>query len=1087
MTPRRPEDIFNDALDLDPEEREAFLAGACAGDENLRAEVESLLEVHDHEDRALRAPIDSPDTERTHIGPYRILDVLGEGGMGVVYRVEDPELKREIALKMLPERLARHPARRARFEREARLLAAISHPNIATIHTLGDAEGLRFLTMELIPGETLFQRISRGPMPVEEALLVFRQVALALEAAHQRGVIHRDLKPLNIMITPEARVKVFDFGLARTAPAATGLPTLPDLLTTGRMILGTPGYLSPEQASGGSLDERVDIWALGCCLYEALCGQPIFPGEAPSERIAAVLQREPDWDALPPEVPARLRKLLARCCAREPDHRPRNAAEVRREIEEILAQRSLPPRRVGDPAPHNLPVRLATFVGRERQKGAVRRALRDNRLVTLTGAGGCGKTSLAIEAGRELLDAYPDGVWLVELSRRDEGSSVPQAVAAVLGAREEPHRTLTASLVGLVSPRRLLLILDNCEHVIEPTARLVDALLRAGPDLRILTTSREALGITGEVIQRVPSLAVPGEQAPIDPEGLLEVEAVRLFVDRAMVVDPGFRLDAAKAPAVIQICRRLDGIPLAIELAAARARVLPVEEIARRLDDRFRLLAAGGRDAFPQQRTLRALVDWSYEHLTPAERALLRRLSVFVGGWTLEAAEAVCPGGDLESWDVLDLLCRLAEKSLLELDAEGAERTGQTRYRMLETMREYGRDRLSEDPEEAARIRLAHRDYYLTLAERAEPELTGPDQMIWLARLEVDHGNLRAALDVCAKNAGDSEKAMRLAGALGWFWLVRGRWSEGRSACAWAFALSGVPGKNATTTKVLHWLGNLAFSQGDLEEARAFYEQALAIQRELEDLGGVAAALNNLGRVSRADGDEEGARALFRESLALYRRTDDRHGTAEVLTNLGELAEAHGNLDRARANYEECLAVHRELDDGPGIAGTLARLGVISEKQANDPEAMSFHEESLALAREIPDRSVTGSALTGIGRVLTRAGQLERAEDALREALSIRVDLGERAGAARSLLALAGLAGVRRDWARAARLLAAAGRLRESIGDPPTSLEAEERSRQAAALRESMGEGAFTEAWNDGRRFSQEQAHAYALGRAAGA
>jgi len=393
-----------------------------------------------------------------------------------------------------------------------------------------------------------------------------------------------------------------------------------------------------------------------------------------------------------------------------------------------------PPLRSLDALPNNLPRQLTSFIGREREMAEVKRLLTTTRLLTLTGSGGCGKTRLALQVAADLVEEFANGVWLVELAALTDPALVPQAVASALGVREEPGRPLLATLSDYLKAKRLLLLLDNCEHLVAACAYLAEALLRACPHLRILATSREALNIAGETVWRVPSLSLPDLLHLPSVEHLTQYEAVRLFIERALISRPDFVLTSQGAPSVAQVCHRLDGIPLAIELAAARVKVLSVEQIAARLDNRFRLLTSGSRTALPRQKTLRAAIDWSYDLLSETERMVLRRLSVFAGGWTLEAAEAICVGEGIEWHEVLDPLMQLVDKSLVMMEEQG----GTVRYRLLETVRQYGRDKLPASGE-ADVVRGRHRDWYLALAERAEPELLGSNQAVWLERLETEH------------------------------------------------------------------------------------------------------------------------------------------------------------------------------------------------------------------------------------------------------------------------------------------------------------------------------------------------------------
>ncbi len=511
-----------------------------------------------------------------------------------------------------------------------------------------------------------------------------------------------------------------------------------------------------------------------------------------------------------------------------------------------------PLRSLDNPAlPNNLPQQPTSFIGREAQVDEVKALLDKTRLLTLTGAGGSGKTRLSLQVAADLLDGEGDGVWLVELAALADPALVPQAVADVLGVKEQAGMTIQASLVEWLKPKRLLLVLDNCEHLIAACASLAADLLRNCPHVHILASSREPLNVAGEQTYRVPSLSLPDPKQAQTVESLSQFEVVRLFIERAQAVQPTFKVTNANAPAVAQVCFHLDGIPLAIELAAARVRSLSVEEINTRLGQRFRLLTGGSRDTLPRQQTLRALIDWSYDLLTESEKTLLRRLSVFAGGWTLSAAEVVCAGEPVEDWEVLDLLTALVDKSLVVAEPLGDG----TRYRLLETVRQYGGDRLGESGEaEAVRGRSA--SCFLALAEEAEPQLQGPEQGSWLVRLEAEHDNLRSSLAWEEQSAAGAEAGLRLAGSLWRFWFVRGHLSEGRQWLGRALARTkpgaagpdGASGGEATATrgKALNGAGNLAWSQSDYAGARALYEEGLTVRRQLRDQGGISYSLTRV-------------------------------------------------------------------------------------------------------------------------------------------------------------------------------------------------------------------------------------------------
>jgi non-specific serine/threonine protein kinase len=725
----------------------------------------------------------------------------------------------------------------------------------------------------------------------------------------------------------------------------------------------------------------------------------------------------------------------------------------------------------------NLPAALSSFIGREAEQAAVRALLAGHRLVTLTGEGGSGKTRLALAVADELLEEYPDGVWLVELAALSDPTLVVQAVAQALGVREEPGRPLLATLSDYLREKALLLLLDNCEHLVAACAELASGLLRACSKLSILATSREGLAVGGEERWRVPMLTVPGAGRQVTLEQLPSYEAVRLLVERGLASRAGFGMTAQNAWAVEQVCRRLDGLPLALELAAARLATLSIEQVAQRLDDRFRLLTGGSRSALPHQQTLRATLDWSHALLSDLEPVLFRRLSVFAGGWTLEAAEAVCAGEGIEQEDVLDLLSRLVQRSLVRVE----EGDGEPRYLLLETVRAYSREHLAASGEEAT-TRSRHLDWCVALAEEAEPRLRGPDQGVWLDRLEREHDNLRVALG-WARESGDVELGLRLAGAVRRFWEVRGYVSEG-----WGWFEALLPGADATPAaaraSALHGAGTLARDQGDYDRAAALHEEGLALRRALGDKLGIAASLNNLGGVAYYQGDYGRAAALMEESLALKRELGDTWGIANSLGNLGVVAYYQGDYGRAATLYEEALALQREVGDTWGIANSLGNLGDVAARQGDHGRAATLYEEALALGRELGVTRGSASLLYYLGVVTYRQGEYGRAAALLTEGLLLSRDLDARN--LRALVeAIAWVAAARGQALRAARLAGGAEALWESLGVrvPPDEQADHEADHEQAVqvMRAALGEEAFATAWAEGRALSLDQAMALAL------
>jgi predicted ATPase/class 3 adenylate cyclase len=757
---------------------------------------------------------------------------------------------------------------------------------------------------------------------------------------------------------------------------------------------------------------------------------------------------------------------------------------------ELPAQ--FPPLRSLSNLPNNLPIPLTSFIGRERELKAIKGLLATTRLLTLTGVGGCGKTRLSLHVGADLLEEYPDGVWLVELAPVTDPTLVPQAVASAIGVREESRplgvdtiapaadRLLIAKLADYLQHRKMLLILDNCEHLLSACAQLADTLLQSCPNLRILASSREGLGIAGETTWHVSPLSLPDLQQPL-PAGadrllaLTLSEAVRLFVERAKAALPTFAVTDRNVLAVAQICQRLDGIPLAIELSAARVKSLTVEQIADRLDDRFRLLTGGSRTALPRQQTLQALIDWSYELLSEKERALLRRLSVFADGWTLEAAEPIGSEGDIEAHEVLDLLTHLVGKSLVMME----EQEGEARYRLLETVRQYSRDKLLEVGE-AESVRRRHRNFFLDLAERAEPEIQGPDQRVWLERLEQEHDNLRAALGWSLADRA-AESSLRLVGALWWFWHVRGYWSEGRRWMEEALAGGRGPSTSGWRAKALNGAGVLAWRQGDYDQATKRLEESLTLSRDADDKRGMAYAVNVLGLVAHHQGDNRRATQLLEKSLTLFREIDDKRGIAYALSILGLVAHRQGDHKHAGALCEESLALRRELGDKRGIALTLRFLGVLILHYGDYALAATFFEEGLELFQELGDTWGMAESLSNLGLTARFQGEHARAAELYKESLALRRDLGDRSGIALCLEGLAAVGGAQQDYERAARLLGAAETLREALDAPIPPTERAEYDQNKAVVCAGLDQTTLAAAWAQGRALTLGEMIEHAL------
>jgi predicted ATPase/DNA-binding SARP family transcriptional activator len=696
----------------------------------------------------------------------------------------------------------------------------------------------------------------------------------------------------------------------------------------------------------------------------------------------------------------------------------------------------------------SLPHPLTELVGRTDERMEVALRLRRSRLVTLTGMGGIGKTRLALEVARESAQDYAGGVWLAALESLSEGRQVLPQIASVLGVREEAGRSLLQSLTDHLGRKRLLLVLDNCEHLLEATAAIVGHLLRECEGVRILATSREALGIIGETAWSVPCLALPDtdhlpQDSPTLLQTLIDYESVQLFVERAQAVQKSFALTTSNARTVAQVCSQLEGIPLAIELAAACVKSLTVEQIAARLHKEFGLLRGGDRTAQSRQQTLRATLDWSYDLLTEPERALLLRLSVFAGGWTLEAAEAVVADKEsvaegppssflLRQFEVLDLLTSLVEKSLIVFEPREEKAGG--RYRMLEMLRQYAAEKLAASGE-AEQVARRHQGWYLALAEEAASQLQGAEQEQWLRRLDTEHENLRAVLAWCRGAEDGAEAGLRLAGALWRFWEVRGYPTEGRRYLVEALGRKEAAGRTPERAQALDGAGILAWRQGDYAAARTFYEESLAIQRELGNRGGIAWSLNQLGNLVHLQGDYAAARLLHQESLTLSLELQDKQGIANALDYLGNVAHEQADYAAARTFYEESLAIQRGLENKGGIAWSLNQLGNVTRGQGDFGSARSLYEESLAIQRELGDRWGIAWALYKLGNVMQDQGNYEAAKALYQESLAISRELGDRRGIAWSLASLGNVFLVQGDLAATRTLFEESLALYRELGD----------------------------------------------------
>ena len=969
-------------------------------------------------------------TPGSTFGRYQIVSMLGSGGMGDVFLAHDTRLNRQVALKLLRTEDSPNSDQLERFVQEARAASALTHPNVAVVHDIGECDGHHFIAMEHVAGRSLADHLRGGPLPTRDLLSIGSQIAEALQAAHAAGIIHRDVKPANVMITAAAQVKVLDFGLAKVAAIdSTGASDETRAWMTGPyVVMGTVAYMSPEQSLGMTVDRRSDLFSLGVVLYEAATGRLPFGGATLFEVMDRLRHREPEpITSLNTAVPAQLDRIVRKCLAKEPAGRYQSAGELLTDLR-ILERRSdsTPAVFVGDRPNHNLPADLTTFIGRRTEVEHLVELLASARLVTLAGAGGSGKTRLAQQVGVRVAGSFDHGAWFVDLAPTTNPDLLINVVARVLHVSERPGATLEKTLFEWLRQHQLLLILDNCEHLVDACAAFAESALRQAPPLRILATSREALNVPGETVWRVPPLTLPAEADALDPDEMLGFDAIRLFADRAAAVT-SFQINYDNVKTVADICRRLDGVPLAIELAAARTKLLSVAQIRERLHDRFRLLAGGGRTAVARQRTLEATVDWSYELLSPLERQLLNRLSVFSSGWTLDAAERVCGGRGIDEGEIIDLLARLVDKSLVIVDDGGVE----ARYRFLETIRQYARDRLVQS-REIEPLAQAHLDYFLALAQEAEPKLIGPDQAAWLHRLDVEHDNLRSAMDWSLSDSARRADALPLALRLWWFWAKCGYFSEGRSRLERALLEQGnvLPDVEART---LIGLVHLAGFGGDFPSMQTFLGRALDAARASGDGWSEAYALDfmSIGN-TEAHGDVAESLRLARQArdVALQSTSPLAWQPLALATRLiGYAALEVGRLDEAGVCFEEVLAILRSHGDVWSTGILLTDLAGLRVLQGQHDRARAHAKEGMSCAKSVRDRRGVGWCLHTIAMIEAAAGRARRAA-----------------------------------W-----LYGAGEAVLDSIGAAGQMHVTQVQERYVAPTRETLGETAFRDLANDGR------------------
>jgi len=1056
--------------------------------------------------------IDVSATHPTSLGKYRITEVLGEGAMGVVYKGIDPRIGRTVALKTIRSPLLAAASddgatNRERFLREAVAAGRLSHPGIVQLYEFDEQDGLAYIAMEFVEGRTLAQRLAakeRCDEATIDELMV--QLLAALQHAHEQGVWHRDIKPANLIVNGNGRLKIADFGIARVDGGG---------VTQAGKVIGTPVYIAPERYTGGTVDHRVDLYAAGVVLYQLLTGEPPFKGSTRELVFQAVNQLPTPPSQVPGAARSRHYDTIVACAlAKDP---ARRYATARLFADALLAPSSQDTTTLLDvaaaaaspelpaPADDRLPADATSFIGRQALVGQALQLLAEARLLTLAGPGGTGKTRLALQVARLAQLRCSDGARWVDLAPVPPGQPVATRIAEALELPEPPSdRDATPALVRALASRELLVVLDNCEHVLAGAADFAAALLREAPRARVLATSRQAIGVADETVLPVPAMAVAADDA--DRAQRIACEAVQLFAARAQALRPGFRLDGEHLDAVLQICRRLDGIPLAIELAAARVKVLAPAQIAARLADAFRLLVAHPEGQLPRQQTLRALFDWSWDLLPERERTTFARLAVFRGDFDLEAAEAVLPDDTLPAEAVLDAMDELVDRSLVVASEQGSV----MRYRLLQTVALYAGERLGNGEHRRA-LQQRHGGHYLQRAQGAAAQLGGNAQAEAFAVYTGVGPNLLAALDA-ATEAGDFGLAVPLAAAMAAYWLARGIARDGmprierllaagppdspllaqvlqrggrialvllhRRALAreWygrGLAIARALGDAALESSFLRGLGGVAFHARDFAAAVPWFEQALLAARTAGDPLLEAMAEDNLGAVALSEGRYDAACEQMERALALYRTAGSVVEQAKCLHNLS-VAEYHrGRAARAEELLHECLAIQQAVGDLRSETMARAQIGINRARRGEHAAAAEAFRDAVACARRTDDQRLLASTLEHLAGAQTHGGDPDAAMASARESLRLRrasenaEDLAEPLHTFAELLA-------ERNPRLAARLLGHAAALLQRHGVVPSHNERGDIDTIERAVRAQLGDAAYEEAAAEGAQHHLE-------------
>jgi non-specific serine/threonine protein kinase len=1016
-------------------------------------------------------------------GPLQVFEKIGEGSFGEVFRAFEPVLQREVALKLARETVSSSTLASAASMDEARRLARVRHSNVLIIHGIEAHDSRVGMWTEYIHGKTLEETLAAdGVFDPDGLARIGIDLCRALAAVHAAGVVHGDVKTSNVMLEVGGRTVLMDFGAgADLRPGRT-----PDGLTS-HSITGTPLVMAPELFDGEFPSIRSDLYALGVLLFRLATGS--YPITAKTREELAVRVREvapAGIREIRPEMPGVLAEAIERALCKDPSGRFSTAAEMRAAIETSIPAATAT---LEGGRPSHLPQEIGRFIGRERELAEVRRLVLAHPLVTLVGVGGSGKTRLALRATLHLHGALEHGAHWIDLAPLASPENLPLEIAHVIGVREQGRGEIEDQVVDHLRERNGLLALDNCEHLRSEVAALIERILRDCHGMRVLATSREEVGVSGEVAYPVGPMDVPGathlEEAAPDRE-IAGCESVQLFVDRARGSRPGFALTPLNAPFIARICRRLEGIPLAIELAAARVTVLGTEQIASRLEESFRLLSGGREEAAPHHRTIQACIEWSYRLLSVEEQRLLHRLSLFAGRWSPEAAERVgadALGGEggiarIGSREVGDVLRALAEKSLVQSETSPTDEPDPTRptYRMLEMVRHFSLERL--DPADERRTRTLLLGYYHDLTERAKPEMSTPRERTWIDRFAAEHENLRSILDWWIAEGGEADRVIRIVATLRRFWLLHGHLREGLGYVQGLLQRDSL--SEDDRTQLLYLAASLTVAYSDYESTLRFGEEALSRMRAGGDRKGTAAVLAILGIVAVERAEWDLARDRIEESIAIDRELGNLAPIPNRLNSLGILASRRGDHSRSEAYFLDALAMFRETGDPVGIATMLGNLSTTARNLRQVDRALRLAEESLAITRETSNRTNEGKALRSVAMARIELGAFDAARRDLCEALSIEREFQNPMQLIWCLEAMAQLEQAAGKPSRALRIIAATETMRLRIQTPLPDPDREDRRAHLDRLRTDLGEDVFLSIRAQGRAMAAEDIVAFA-------